>query len=46
MLDIMYEAPSDKSIKEIEINKEIIEKRTSIPVLDLIKSLNRIEEIA
>jgi ATP-dependent Clp protease ATP-binding subunit ClpX len=48
MLDIMYEVPSDNKIKYIEINKDIIEKRNDIPVIDLVKTLNneKIEEIA
>jgi ATP-dependent Clp protease ATP-binding subunit ClpX len=37
MLDIMYEAPSNNSIKHIEITKEIIEKRTSTPVIQLLQ---------
>jgi ATP-dependent Clp protease ATP-binding subunit ClpX len=40
MLDIMYEAPSDNKIKYIEINKDIVEKRNIIPVIDLVKKLN------
>ncbi|RYX99779.1 ATP-dependent Clp protease ATP-binding subunit ClpX [bacterium] len=36
MLDIMYEAPSNSSIKKIEITKEHIEKRSSSSIIQLL----------
>lgn len=37
MIDIMYEAPSDSSIKNIEITKEMVENRKTAPVLQFLK---------
>ena len=36
MLDIMYEAPSNNSMKSIEITKELIEKRSSTSIIQLL----------
>lgn len=37
MIDLMYEAPSDSSIKNIEITKEMVENRKTAPVLQFLK---------
>jgi ATP-dependent Clp protease ATP-binding subunit ClpX len=36
MLDIMYEAPSNSSMKHIEITKDLIEKRSSASIIQLL----------
>lgn len=37
MIDLMYEAPSDSSITNIEITKEMVENRKTAPVLQFLK---------
>jgi len=40
MLDIMYEIPSNNSIKKVEITKELIEKRSTASIIQLQKEKN------
>lgn len=41
MLDIMYEAPSNNEMKSIEITKELIEKRSSASIIQLLDKDNK-----
>ena len=46
MLDIMYEAPSNSSMKKIEITKEHIEKRSSASIVQLLsKDKEKVQEL-
>ena len=36
MLDIMYEAPSNSAMKSIEITQDLIEKRSSASIIQLL----------
>jgi len=46
MLDIMYEIPSNSSIKKVEITKELIEKRSTASIIQLQKETAPQAEIA
>jgi ATP-dependent Clp protease ATP-binding subunit ClpX len=46
MLDIMYEAPRNREVKECVITKEMVEKRSSGEVLELLHFKKSRPEIA